>query len=113
MIDGERSMIPEQDGQLSGEPVRSFAIRCSAWAGLYVAGRGLRMTSSKTVNPDPLPQRPVLKTNHLGTHIQVASAKRDTRCWMSNHRETRRRMFDGLLVQRATRRGSVSLERNS
>jgi hypothetical protein len=42
-------MFPEHDGQLSGEPVRSLAIKCSACAGLYVAGRGLRMTSSKTV----------------------------------------------------------------
>lgn len=47
MIEGDRSMFPEQEGQLSGEPVRSLAIKCSACAGLYVAGRGLRMTSSK------------------------------------------------------------------
>lgn len=47
MIDGERSIFPEQEGQLRGEPVRSLAIKCSACAGLYVAGRGLRMTSSK------------------------------------------------------------------
>lgn len=40
-------MFPEQEGQLRGEPVRSLAIKCSACAGLYVAGRGLRMTSSK------------------------------------------------------------------
>lgn len=36
-------MAPEQEGQLSGEPLRSLAMRFSAWAGLYVAGRGLRM----------------------------------------------------------------------
>ena len=52
--------------------MRSLAIKCSACAGLYVAGRGLRMTSSKTVNPTQLAGRPVLKTNHLGPHIQVA-----------------------------------------
>jgi hypothetical protein len=40
---GSRSIGPEQDGQLSGDPVRSLAMRCSAWAGLYVFGRGLRM----------------------------------------------------------------------
>ncbi len=39
-------MGPEQDGQLSGDPVRSLAIRLSAWAGLYVFGRGLRMGTS-------------------------------------------------------------------
>ena len=36
-------MRPEQDGQLSGEPVLSLAMRFSACAGLYVAGRGLRI----------------------------------------------------------------------
>jgi hypothetical protein len=36
-------MGPEQDGQLSGVPVLSLAIRFSACAGLYVAGRGLRI----------------------------------------------------------------------
>jgi hypothetical protein len=40
-------MFPEQEGQLRGDPVRSLAIRCSACAGLYVAGRGLRIESSK------------------------------------------------------------------
>ena len=40
---GLRSMGPEHEGQLSGDPVRSLAIKCSACAGLYVAGRGLRM----------------------------------------------------------------------
>ena len=40
---GVRSMGPEQDGQLSGVPVLSFAIRFSACAGLYVDGLGLRM----------------------------------------------------------------------
>ena len=48
--DGSRSILPEHEGQLSGEPVRSLAIKCSACAGLYVAGRGLRMTPPKTVN---------------------------------------------------------------
>ena len=43
-------MEPEQDGQLSGEPVLSLAIRFSACAGLYVAGRGLRMFFSSTTN---------------------------------------------------------------
>lgn len=40
---GVRSICPEQDGQLSGDPVRSLAIRWSACAGLNVAGLGLRM----------------------------------------------------------------------
>ena len=40
---GVRSICPEQDGQLNGEPFRSFAIRWSACTGLYVAGRGLRI----------------------------------------------------------------------
>ena len=40
---GVRSICPEQDGQLSGEPVRSLAIRWSACAGLNVAGLGLRI----------------------------------------------------------------------
>jgi hypothetical protein len=34
--------------------------------------------SSKTVNPANFPRRPVLKTNRLGPHIQVADIKRDT-----------------------------------
>src|SRR6187401_2379895 len=70
-------MLPEQDGQLSGEPVRSLAIKCSACAGLYVAGRGLRMTPPNS-KPTYFCGRPVLKINHPGTHIQVASNKRDT-----------------------------------
>jgi hypothetical protein len=51
---GVRSMEPEHDGQLSGVPERSLAIRFSACAGLYVAGRGLRkavLLDSKT-DPD-------------------------------------------------------------
>ena len=47
MTEGDRSIFPEHEGQLRGESVRSLAIKCSACAGLYVAGRGLRMTSSK------------------------------------------------------------------
>jgi hypothetical protein len=39
-------MLPEQDGQLSGDPVRSLEISVSAWAGLYVSGRGLRIQAS-------------------------------------------------------------------
>ena len=39
-------MGPEQDGQLSGDPVRSLAMRLRAGAGLYVFGRGLRMGTS-------------------------------------------------------------------
>ena len=42
--EGSRSMGPEQDGQLSGVPARSLVMRWSACAGLYVFGRGLRMT---------------------------------------------------------------------
>ena len=41
---GSRAICPDpHEGQLKGEPVRSVAIRFNAWAGLYVAGRGLRM----------------------------------------------------------------------
>ena len=40
---GVRSICPEHDGQLSGEPFRSLAIKWSACTGLYVAGRGLRI----------------------------------------------------------------------
>jgi hypothetical protein len=40
---GLRSILPEHDGQLRGDPLRSLTMRCSAWAGLYVAGRGLRI----------------------------------------------------------------------
>ena len=42
---GERSIGPEHEGQLSGEPVRSLAIRWRACAGLYVAGRGFLMAT--------------------------------------------------------------------
>ena len=37
-------MEPEHDGQLNGEPVRSLVMRWSAWAGLYVFGRGFLMS---------------------------------------------------------------------
>jgi hypothetical protein len=40
---GSRSMGPEQEGQLSGLPLRSLEMRCSACAGLYVFGRGFLM----------------------------------------------------------------------
>ena len=40
---GVRAICPEHDGQLSGEPFRSLAIKWSACTGLYVAGRGLRI----------------------------------------------------------------------
>ena len=49
---GSRSMGPEHDGQLRGDPFRSLAIRCSACAGLYAFGRGFRMSP-----PDICPQR--------------------------------------------------------
>ena len=41
---GDRSIEPEQEGQLRGVPFRSLAMRCRACAGLYVFGRGLRMS---------------------------------------------------------------------
>ena len=44
---GSRRIGPEHEGQLSGAPVRSFAMSCNACAGLYVAGRGFRMHPSK------------------------------------------------------------------
>jgi hypothetical protein len=34
IFDGSRVIAPEHDGQLNGEPVRSLAMSCSAWAGL-------------------------------------------------------------------------------
>src|SRR4026207_858277 len=75
MMEGDRSIFPEQEGQLRGEPVRSLAIKCSACAGLYVAGRGLRMTSSKKLYSRPLCQDGRCgKTNRLGYQIQVAPA---------------------------------------
>ena len=43
-------MGPEQDGQLSGRPLRSLEIKWSAWAGLYVFGRGFLM-----LPPDDVP----------------------------------------------------------
>ena len=42
---GSFSISPEQEGQESGDPLRSLAIRFNACAGLYEAGRGLRMLS--------------------------------------------------------------------
>src|ERR1700690_3736342 len=38
-------MAPEHEGQDSGDPFRSLAMRFRACAGLYEAGRGLRMDS--------------------------------------------------------------------
>ena len=38
-------MAPEQEGQDRGDPLRSLAMRFKACAGLYEAGRGLRMHS--------------------------------------------------------------------
>jgi hypothetical protein len=56
VIEGSLSMSPEHDGQLRGDPVRSLAIKCSACAGLYVAGRGLRMSppvaGNQPITPD-------------------------------------------------------------
>ena len=43
MAAGSRTIEPAQEGQLSGVPARSFAIRCSACAGLYEFGRGFRI----------------------------------------------------------------------
>ena len=43
---GSRSIDPEHDGQDNGVPLRSFAIRFRACAGLYEAGRGLRIYDS-------------------------------------------------------------------
>lgn len=40
---GSRTIAPEQDGQLSGEPLLSLVIRWSACAGLYEFGRGFRI----------------------------------------------------------------------
>jgi len=46
-------MGPEHEGQLSGRPLRSLEIRWSAWAGLYVFGRGFRMLPPDDVSRTP------------------------------------------------------------
>ena len=43
---GSFSISPEHEGHESGVPLRSLAMRLSAWAGLYEAGRGLRIDIS-------------------------------------------------------------------
>ena len=53
MSSGVRSIWPEQDVQLSGEPVRSLAIRWSACAGLNVAGLGLRICATSRLHCIP------------------------------------------------------------
>ena len=64
-------MFPEHEGQLRGDPVRSFAIRCRACAGLNVAGRGLRMCPPKVLQirlvPETLryPERSRKKTTEI------------------------------------------------
>jgi len=50
---GVRSIWPEQDGQLSGAPVRSLAIRWRACAGLNVAGLGLRICATSRLQVHP------------------------------------------------------------
>lgn len=56
---GVRSISPEQDGQLSGDPVRSLAIRWSACAGLNVAGLGLRISTTSRLQLIPETTAPV------------------------------------------------------
>lgn len=56
---GVRSIWPEQDGQLSGDPVRSLAIRWSACAGLNVAGLGLRISTTSRLQLIPETTAPV------------------------------------------------------
>ena len=51
LLVGSRSIGPEHEGQLSGRPLRSLEMRWSAWAGLYVFGRGFLM-----LPPDDVPQ---------------------------------------------------------
>src|SRR5437868_10887516 len=72
--EGSRSMGPEQDGQLSGVPVRSLVMRWSACAGLYVFGRGLRMTPPDGCCCRPGPRNGVspLNGNHENDPITVA-----------------------------------------
>ena len=55
---GVRAICPEHDGQLSGEPFRSLAIRWSACTGLYVAGRGLRIGPPESFRTHPEIQAP-------------------------------------------------------
>lgn len=57
MFFGSRTMSPEHDGQLSGMPFRSCEISWSACAGLYVAGRGLRIESSRVNHGAIRPER--------------------------------------------------------
>ena len=52
-------MDPEHDGQESGEPVLSLAIRFSACAGLYVTGRGLRICPSSNIEQPRITMAPV------------------------------------------------------
>jgi len=58
---GSRSIGPEHDGQLSGRPLRSLEMRCRAWAGLYVFGRGFLMLPPDGEPPETLPRKPPLK----------------------------------------------------
>ena len=69
-------MAPEQDGQESGKPLRSLAMRFKAWAGLYEAGRGLRMYSpeetQRAVIQPGAHRRSRLKTNRDRVKPEVA-----------------------------------------
>jgi hypothetical protein len=58
-------MGPEQDGQLSGRPLRSLEIKWSAWAGLYVFGRGFLMLPPDDEPGQPHSMATLLQSNHL------------------------------------------------
>lgn len=83
---GSRSIMPEHDGQESGDPFRSFAMRFRACAGLYEAGRGLRIyTPGKHLRARPrrLPtsQVPIgklidLRSNSKPSFIRTTPRKR-------------------------------------
>ena len=61
-------MGPEQDGQLSGRPLRSLEIKWSAWAGLYVFGRGFLM-----LPPDDDPEKLSFEssTDYQSNHLNA------------------------------------------
>ena len=113
MISGDRSIFPEHEGQLRGEPVRSLAIKCSACAGLYVAGRGLRMTSSKNCILDLYAKTADLgkltalgcisKLLHPSRHGAVDAAPRHTERAYAQSSSDRATRVDGVPLEHSNR----------
>jgi hypothetical protein len=74
---GSRRILPEHDGQLSAWPCRSLEMSCSACAGLYVAGRGLRMCASNEVLPASLGECRLVRTESgIATSVVERSVRR-------------------------------------